>query len=78
MSPEITGTIEVRRVWNTEGLDFTLDFEWVGGDVIAVSNELLKCAYSHLLKRDGDALMIGPFNLTIFDLDGTKVFARRN
>jgi hypothetical protein len=47
--------------------DGSLRFEWQGGDILAVSMELIENAYPELIKLDGDDLRIGPFYLKVID-----------
>jgi hypothetical protein len=47
--------------------DGSLRFEWQGGDILAVSVQLIEDSYSGFVELNGDELQIGPFYLKVID-----------
>lgn len=70
-----TGKINITRSETGSGYDFT--FEWVGGDIIGISNELLLDGHPEIISVTGDFVTVGPYRLKIVEKKATYVLAQK-
>jgi hypothetical protein len=76
MSNHITGRVQACEQTIDEGLR-QYSFEWVGGNTIGVTRDLLEQADPALLRREGDVLVIGPYRARIVEENVDVLVAQR-
>jgi hypothetical protein len=72
---QATGCISTSKVFSNDGVMYK--FEWIGGDTVIISHDLLLDINRDLVQWDDDILLYGPFKLEPIELvPGGILFGR--
>jgi len=75
---QITGRVEMRPLErDADGYVVDARFEWIGGDVVGITQDLLREADPRWLKREGAMISAGPFDLLVIAENERLVLAKR-